>query len=75
MGKPEPVTSFAKKGIFVSPSGIHCILLRHNLESFKKRLVALERKSAEEGLVLTEAQVAALERKKDDDVAFGILVI
>ena len=37
----------------------------------KQRLVALEKKSAEEGIVLTEAQVQALERKKDDDQAHG----
>ena len=60
-----------KKGVFVSPSGVRSIWLRNGLESFKKRLLALEKKSAEEGLVLTESQVAALERKKDDDVACG----
>ena len=32
---------------------------------------ALEKKSAEEGLLLTENQIAALERKKDDDLACG----
>jgi len=60
-----------KVGIFVSPSGVRSIWLRNGLESFKKRLLALEKKSAEEGLVLTESQVAALERKKDDDTACG----
>lgn len=60
-----------KKGVFVSASGIRCIWLRHNLESFKKRLAALEKKSAEEGLVLTEAQIAALERKQEDDAVCG----
>ena len=59
------------RGIFVSPSGARSIWLRHHLESFKKRLSALEKKSAEEGLVLTESQVAALERKKDDDLVCG----
>lgn len=60
-----------KRGIFVSPSGVRCIWLRHNLASFKQRLIALEKKSAQENFILTEAQVAALERKKDDDMACG----
>ena len=37
----------------------------------KQRLRALEKKSAEEGIVFTEAQVQALERKKHDDLAYG----
>lgn len=61
-----------KRGVFISPSGVRCVWLRHELSSFKRRLVALERKMAEEGgLVLTEAQVVALERKRDDDLASG----
>jgi transposase InsO family protein len=60
-----------KQGIFVSPSGVRCIWLRNHLASFKERLTALEKKSAEENLILTEAQVSALEKKKDDDVACG----
>ncbi len=60
-----------KRGIFVSPSGVRCIWLRHNLERMKKRLKALEQKSAAEGWVLTEARVAALEKKQDDDLACG----
>lgn len=60
-----------KRGIFVSPSGVRTIWLRNDLASFKERLRALEKKSAEDNLILTEAQLAALERKKDDDTACG----
>ena len=60
-----------KRGIFISPSGVRSVWLRRDLESFKKRLSALERHVAETGEVLTEAQVCALEKKQDDDVAHG----
>ena len=70
-GQARASNELRKKGIFVSPSGVRSVWIRHDLESFKKRLAALEKKSAEEGLLLTESQIAALERKKDDDLACG----
>ena len=60
-----------KKGTFVSPSGVRSIWLRHGLANFKNRLKALEEKVANDGLILTEAQVQALEKKKLDDEACG----
>ena len=53
-----------KEGILVSSGGVRSIWLRHNLETFKKRLAALEEKAAKEGIVYTEAQLAALEAAK-----------
>lgn len=62
-----------KHGIFVSLSSVRSVWLRHNLESFKKRLSALESHVAQTGEVLTEMQVQALERKQEDDVAHGAI--
>ena len=60
-----------KAGTFVSPSGVRSIWLRHGLSNFKNRLKALEAKVANDGIILTEAQVQALEKKKLDDEACG----
>lgn len=57
--------------MFISPSGVRSIWLRKDLENFKKSLTALEKQVAENGIILTEEQVAALERKKHDDEACG----
>jgi transposase InsO family protein len=70
-GQLRTSNELRKLGVFVSPSGVRSIWLRHNLAHFKARLAALENKVAKEGLILTEAQVQALERKKQDDVACG----
>ncbi len=70
-GQVRVSNELRKRGIFVSPSGVRAIWLRHNLANFRQRLTALEKKSAEEGIVLTEAQVQALERKRQDDEVCG----
>ena len=50
---------------------IRSIWVRHNLENFKKRLKALEEKVANDGVIFSDAQIAALEKKKHDDEACG----
>lgn len=51
-----------KQGMFVSPGGVRGIWQRHNLETFQKRLKALEEKAAKENLIFTESQLQALEK-------------
>lgn len=70
-GQARTSNELRKLGVFVSPSGVRSIWLRHDLANFKARLKALEAKVAEEGGILTKAQVQALEKKKLDDEACG----
>jgi transposase InsO family protein len=63
-GQARASNELRKEGVLVSGGGVRSIWLRHSLETFKKRLRALEEKAAKEGIVYTEAQLAALEAAK-----------
>ncbi len=60
-----------KLGVFISPGGVRSVWLRHGLEVFDKRLKFLEARVAQDGIILTEAQVIAMERKKEKREALG----
>jgi transposase InsO family protein len=71
LGQLRVSNTLKQDGIFVSPGGVRSIWLRHDLETFKKRLKALEEKAAVENLVLTEAQLQAMEKAKEQREAQG----
>ncbi len=71
LGQKRVSDTLRNRGIFVSPAGVRSIWLRHDLETFDKRLKALEEVVAKTGKVLTERQLKALEKAKEEKVARG----
>ena len=71
LGQKRVSQSLQEQGILISSSGVRSVWLRNDLESFKKRLKALEAKSAQDGILLTEEQLRCLEKAKDEKEAFG----
>ena len=70
-GQERAANELRKRGIMISGGGIRSIWLRNNLEKFKKRLKALEDKVNQDGIVLSDAQLAALEKVKNQREACG----
>ena len=62
-GQVRVSEALKRRGLSISPAGVRCVWQRHDLTSMKHRLKALEAKAAQDGILLTEAQIAALEKE------------
>ena len=71
LGQVRVANELTKRGLFVSRTGVRSVWLRHDLETFRKRLKALEAKAAQEHLILTEEQLRAMERAREEKEAHG----
>lgn len=70
-GHLRAAPAVARRGIRISPAGVRCVWERHDLENLNKRLKALEAQVAQDGHILTEAQLVARAKAKADNEAHG----
>lgn len=71
-GQMRVANELTRRGTFISPSGVRSVWLRNDLQTFQRRLKALVAKLGQEpGRVLTESQVRAMEKAKEEKEAHG----
>ena len=71
-GQVRVANELTKRGQFVSPTGVRSVWVRNDLQTFARRLKALEARLAQNaGMVLTEQQVRAMEKAKQEKEAHG----
>ena len=68
-GQARVSNELRKRTTFICSGGVRSIWLRHDLETFDKQLKVLSAKIAQDGLILTEDQLRALEKTPEEKQA------
>jgi transposase InsO family protein len=71
LGQKRASNELRERGVFISAAGVRCVWLRHDLETFKKRLKGLEEYVAKTGEVLTDVQLRSMEKAQEEKIAWG----
>jgi len=71
LGQKRASNELREQSVFISAAGVRCVWLRHDLETFKKRLKALEEHVAKTGEVLTDVQLRSMEKAQEEKIAWG----
>lgn len=71
LGQKRASNELRERGVFISAAGVRCVWLRHDLETFKKRLKGLEEHVAKTGEVLTDVQLRSMEKAQEEKIAWG----
>jgi len=71
LGQKRASNELREQGVFISAAGVRCVWLRHDLETFKKRLKALEEHVSKTGEVLTDVQLRSMEKAQEEKIAWG----
>lgn len=59
-GPVRVANELQKQGLLISPAGVRCVWLRHELETKQRRIKARQTKASREGIVLEAGQPTAL---------------
>ena len=71
-GQVRVANELTKRGQFVSPTGVRSVWVRNDLQTFARGLKALEARLVQnQGMVLTEQQVRAMEKARQEKEAQG----